>query len=568
MIHLNLIKKFSGIIVSLLLGIPLIQAAHKDESCRTRYNASCVSIKEKNALTYNAPEINYMMVQNQVWSPDNGDGTFTNPIMWGDWPDPDVIRVGDNFYFVSTSMHYVPGCPIVTSKDLVNWKMIGYAVDRYDDDPRYDMKNGNLYLNGAWANSLRYHNGKFYVAFCTPYGWGTEKGHFSVCEATKPEGPWTRTVFPEYLYDPGLFFDDDGKVYVAHGQGTLYITELNADVKSVKGKPIEIWNKRFKDSESFGRNFGMEGAHVYKINGKYYITCPAGGTEGWQVCLRSDNIYGPYEHKVIMKDDTSYPSNGLHQGGMVQLKNNDWWFIIMQDRGPIGRVPHLQPVEWIDGWPMLGKNGKDMITYSKPNVGKTYPVISPATADEFNTRQLGLQWQWNHNPDNTKWSLKERPGYLRLKSSYAETLTNARNTLTQRVQGPSSEGSVEIDVTELKDGNVAGFGIFQNPYAYVAIRKTGNTQQIVMCNNGEIIETIDHFMGNNLWIRARVTDKAFKARFYYSTNGKDFHSIGNELEMGLGFAWTANRFALFSFSTKEEGVGGYADFNWFHYGNK
>ena len=314
----------------------------------------------------------------QVWTPDNGDGTFTNPIMWGDWPDPDIIRVGDDFYMVSTSMHYVPGCPVATSKDLVNWRMAGYAVERYDDDPRYDMQGGTLYLYGAWASTIRYRDGKFYVGFCTPYGWGTEKGHFSICTAERPEGPWERTVFPEYLYDPGLFFDDDGRVYVVHGQGTLYITELSADVKSVKGEPVEIWNRRFKDSATFGGGFGMEGSHMYKIDGKYYITCPAGGTEGWQVCLRSDNIYGPYEHKVIMQDDSSYPPNGLHQGGMVQLENGDWWFIIMQDRGPIGRVPCLVPVTWEDGWPMRGVGGRDVVTYPKPDVGKRAPGAAVA----------------------------------------------------------------------------------------------------------------------------------------------------------------------------------------------
>ena len=172
-----------------------------------------------------------------VWNPDNGDGTFTNPILWGDWADPDVIRVGDDFYMSSTSMHYVPGCPILKSKDLVNWSMAGYAVDRYDEDPRYNMQDGTLYLNGSWATSLRYHNGKFYLAFCTPKGWGIEKGHFSLCEADRPEGPWKRTVFEEYMYDPGLFFDEDGKGYVVHGQHKLYISELSDDYHSVVGEP-------------------------------------------------------------------------------------------------------------------------------------------------------------------------------------------------------------------------------------------------------------------------------------------------------------------------------------------
>lgn len=513
--------------------------------------------------------INYSLAQQPlVWSPDNGNGTFTNPIMWGDWPDPDVIRVGDDFYMVSTSMHYVPGCPVVTSKDLVNWTMVGYAVERYDEDPKYDMQGGNLYLNGAWAATIRHHKGKFYVGFCTPYGWGREKGNFSICIADDPKGPWERIIFPDYLYDPGLLFDDNGKVYVVHGQGTLYVTELNEDVKSVKSEAVKIWDKSFKDAHTLGGGFGMEGAHAYKIDGKYYITCPAGGTEGWQICLRSDNIYGPYEHKLIMNDSSSYPPNGLHQGGMVQLKNGDWWFIIMQDRGAIGRVPYLVPVQWVDGWPMLGANGKDAITYSKPNVGKSYPAKAPATTDEFNTPKLGLQWQWNHNPDNLKWSLKEHKGYMRLKASKAESLKTARNTLTQRVQGPSSEGTVEINVSGLKNGNIAGFGVFEFPYAYVGVQQNGNAKELVMCNDGKIIERISDLKNENVWIRARVTDRNFEARFYYSLDGKNFQPIGNELKMGLGLPWTANRFALFNFTTDEDGADGYADFNWFRFTNK
>lgn len=516
------------------------------------------------ALLLTAPAVQAQ----QVWSPDNGDGTFTNPILWGDYPDPDVVRVGDWFYMVSTSMHYVPGSPVMKSKDLVNWEMASYAVDRYDEDPKYDMQGGTLYLNGSWANSIRYHNGKFYVAFCTPYGWGTEKGNFCVCIADKPEGPWERTVFPEYLYDPGLFFDEDGRVYVVHGQHHLYVTELNADAKSVKGEKVLIWDKGVDDFYNSGKSAGMEGSHVTKVNGMYYIFCPAGGTEGWQVCLRSKNIYGPYEHKVIMQDDTSYPGNGLHQGGMVQLKNGDWWFIIMQDRGPIGRVPHLVPVKWVDGWPMLGVDGKDVHVYQKPNVGKTAKIKSPATTDEFNGSRLGLQWQWNHNPDDTRWSLTERKGYMRLKASKAKDLTNARNTLTQRVQGPLSTATVEMDASRLKNGNVAGFGVFQSPYAYVAVARNNGVNSLVFCNNGKRETVISNLKEQTLWFRARVTDKDFTARFYYSLDGKEFHPVGDVLQMGLGYPWTANRFALLNYSETEEGVGGIADFNWFRFTNK
>lgn len=504
-----------------------------------------------------------------VWHPDNGDGTFTNPLLWGDWPDPDLIRVGNDFYMVSTSMHYVPGCPILHSKDLINWDMAGYAIERYDEDPRYDLNGGNLYLNGSWAASIRHHNGKFYVAFCTPYGWGREKGNFSMCIADRPEGPWERVIFPEYMYDPSLLFDDDGKIYVVHGQGTLYITELNADARSVKSAPRKIWSGGFKNAHELGGGFGMEGSHAYKINGKYYITCPAGGSEGWQICLRSDSIYGPYEHRLIFNDSISYPPYGLHQGGMVQLKNGDWWFVIMQDRGPIGRVPCLLPVEWKDGWPMLGNNGKDQITYRKPDVGQRKARMKyPATSDEFNTRKLGLQWQWNHNPAPQRWSLTERKGYMRIKASRADQLKTARNTLTQRVQGPLSQGTVEMDFSRMKEGNIAGFGIFEFPYAYIAVEKRNGKCRLIMCKDDQEQAAVESLTGERIWIRARTTERNFKAQFFYSTDGLHFQRLGTDLDMGLGLPWTANRFALFNFSRKDEGIGGIADFNWFRFTNK
>ncbi|QEC74389.1 glycosyl hydrolase 43 family protein [Arachidicoccus ginsenosidivorans] len=507
--------------------------------------------------------------ETRVWSADNGDGTYKNPILWGDWPDPDIIRVGDDFYMVSTSMHYVPGCPIITSKDLVNWQMAGYAVDHYREDPRYNLKGGEMYLRGSWAATIRHHNGLFYVGFCTP-NWGKEKGHFSMCTAKDIKGPWKRTIFPEYLYDPGLFFDDNGKVYVAHGQGKLYVTELASDALSVIGKPRLIWDKSIavpKGSTAPKGGYGMEGSHVYKVNGYYYITCPAGGTQGWQMCLRSKSIYGPYESKVICQDESSYPGNGLHQGGMVQLKDGSWWFMIMQDRGPIGRVPNLVPVVWKDGWPMLGKDGnsKGVTRYPKPITRKHAAISLPATSDEFSSPKLGLQWQWNHNPDNSKWSLSANKGYLRLHSSFAKDLVWTRNTLTQRVQGPSSEAVVELSLSGLKDGDVAGFGIFQSPYAYIALKQSGRERMLIMVNNGQVIDSVSHFTTPKIWIKAQATDQQFMARFAYSTDGTHFKWMGTPLHMGLGYAWTANRFALFNFNTKKGNIGGYADFNWFHF---
>ncbi len=465
-------------------------------------------------------------------------------------------------------MHYVPGCPILQSKDLVNWKMAGYAVDRYTEDPRWDMKGGELYLNGSWATTLRYHNGRYSLGFCTPQGWGTPKGHFSMCVADRIEGPWKRTIFPQYLYDPGLFFDDDGKVYVVHGQGTLYATELASDALSVVKGPTKIFSGGFNKDGQLSKDhapFGLEGSHVYKAGGYYYVLCAGGGTEGFQICLRSKSIYGPYETKLICKDDSSYPPNGLHQGGMVQLENGDWWFVIMQDRGPIGRVPHLVPLKWVDGWPMLGEggDGKGVVTSRKPNVGKVFPPQTPETSDEFKSRGLGLQWQWNHNPDPENWSLKERQGYMRIRAGVAGDLTHARNTLTQRVQGPRSVATTQLDVSGLKDGDTAGLGIFESPYAFAAVRQENGHRSVVMVNDGQTAATVDGFVGRTIWFRASVTDDGFRAKFEFSIDGKRFTPIGNTLSMGLGLPWTANRFALFNFSPELSGAGGVADFDWF-----
>jgi len=505
----------------------------------------------------------------RAWSPDNGNGTYTNPLMWGDWPDPDVIRVGDDFYLTSTSMHYVPGCPIAQSRDLVNWKMAGYAVQRYNEDPRWDMKGGELYLNGAWATTLRYHKGLFYLGFCTPSGWGTPNGHFSICTAKDVRGPWKRTIFPQYLYDPGLFFDDDGRVYVVHGQGTLYLTELAPDAQSVAKPPAKIWSGRFNAQGELDQakgTFGLEGSHVYKVGGRYYILCAGGGTEGFQICLRSDKLEGPYECKCVCRDDSSDPPNGLHQGGMVQLKNGEWWFIVMQDRGPIGRVPNLVPIKWIDDWPMLGAKGegKGVVVYQKPDTGRRQAPEAPATSDDFSSRQLGLQWQWNHNPDPINWSLNERPGYMRLRATKATELNHARNLLTQRVQGPASEATARIDYSGLKNGDLAGLAVFQSPFAYLAIRRRSEGDKIVMVDDGKIVAEESLPSGHSIWLRATVDAKDFTASFAYSPDGNRFTTIGKPFAMGLGLYWTANRFGLFNFCVDASGLGGVADFDWIH----
>lgn len=492
-----------------------------------------------------------------TWSADNGNNTYSNPLLYGDWPDPDVIRVGDDYYFVSTSMHFVPGTPIAKSKDMINWEIVGYAVDRYDEDERYNMVGGQMYINGSWANTIRYHKGKFYVGFCTPYGKNTKDGNFSICVADNPKGPWKRTIFPEYLYDPGLLFDDDGKVYIAHGQGTIYVTELNEDALSVKTPQKKVY---YNPKHPY-----LEGSHIYKINGIYYLLNSSSAVE--EVCLRSKSIYGPYEEKTILKDKTKtpYATHPPHQGGMVQLKDGSWWFIIMQDYGPIGRTPNLLPVTWVDDWPMLGVDGKMPMTYKKPIITNSNRPTSPATTDEFNSPVLGLQWQWNHNPDTSKYSLIDREGYLRMKTGNKATeLSVARNTLTQRIQGPNSTATVLMDVKNMEDGNTAGLTVFQKPYAYIAVKQTGNQRKIIMYNASKIIDSTEVIRGDLIWFRTKVSETG-TADFFYSYDGEKYKSLGNTFLMQLGYPWTANRFGLFNFSTTDHGLNGYVDFNWFRF---
>ena len=358
-------------------------------------------------------------LQAQKYSSDNGDGTYTNPVINADFPDPDVILVEDTYYMVSTTMFVFPGVTILKSRDLVNWEYCANAVPRFDFNQAYDLSRGNRYGHGQWATSLKYHDGKFHLLFIT-----LDEGGF-LCTASKAEGPWEIRKLPKGFYDAGLFFDDDGRIYVAHGYSKISITEVDRNLAALS-----------KDSMVFTGNIrkGLEGMHVYKINGYYYLYGTYGGLDGIQVALRSKNIYGPYEQKIVISDATKGINFGVHQGALIKTQTGEWWTILFSDRGPFGRFPSLQPVTWTDGWPMVGVDGKGVVAYRKPNVGKTYPVKILPTSDEFDDEMLGMQWGWNHNPDSTKWSLTERKGYLRLTTGRpVSNLREARNTLTQRM---------------------------------------------------------------------------------------------------------------------------------------
>ena len=483
---------------------------------------------------------------------DNGDGTYTNPVISADFPDPDVIRVGDTYYMVTTTMFVFPGVTVLKSKDLVNWEYCSNAVPRFDFSKCYDLDSCNRYGHGQWATSMKYHNGKFYLLFIT-----LNEGGFR-CTAEKAEGPWTIARLPKGFYDPGLFFDDNGKAFVAQGYNKISITEVNDSLEPV-GPDSLVYTGDIRK--------GLEGTHVYKIDGNYYLYCTYGGVDGIQVALRSKNIYGPYEEKVVIRDSTPGINYGIHQGALIQTQRGEWWTMLFVDRGPLGRFPSLQPVTWVDGWPMVGVDGKAVVTYKKPNVGETYPIKDFPTSDEFSGKSPGMQWGWNHNPDSTKWSLTRRPGYLRLTTvGRAEGFMDARNTLTQRPFAKRDESvptvaTAKMELKGMKDGDIAGLAVLQDPYAYIGVRRRGNSKYLVMVNNGKLLDSVP-VSQSTIYFQTQLSNKSKKAAFEYSFDNKTFRSLGNELMMRFSLKiFTGNKFGLFNYATFA--AGGYVDVDWF-----
>lgn len=484
---------------------------------------------------------------------DNLDGTFTNPLIWADYPDPDIIRVGGDFYMASSSFTDAPGIPICHSRDLVNWKIIGHVYDRLpESNPAYSMQDGTVaYRGGSWAPSIRYSGGKFYVAFCTP-----AEGFF-MAVSERPEGPYALTAFGTELYDPGLFFDDDGRVFVAHGANTIRITELTPDALAIKTPGKVIYET------AFGTPF--EGSHLHKRGGWYYLCCTCRGYNGIEICLRSRQIYGPYEARLLSADDANYDGAGLHQGGFVDLENGESWFFMFQDRDFLGRLPMLYRVHWKDDWPMIGDPenfGRLPVTQKKPELPPS-PVAWPDGEDEFDSVKLGLQWQWNHNPDNSRWSLSERPGWLRLQSTPALDLLHARNTLTQKIIGPESHATTLLDFSGMAEGGITGICIQNIPNAFLGVEIRNGQPFLVMDRNGSecSIERLSS-VGSTIQLRVTVTTNG-EALFSWSFDGETFHFIGEPFVMEFTVkTFLGNKFGLFCFN-RSGGGGGYADFDWF-----
>jgi beta-xylosidase len=326
---------------------------------------------------------------------------------------------------------------------------------------------------------------------------------------------------------------------------------------------------------------GLEGTHVYKINGYYYLYCTYGGLDGFQTALRSRSIYGPYEQKVVIRDTTHGVNYGIHQGALISTQTGDWWTMLFVDSGPFGRFPSLQPVTWVDGWPMVGVNGKAVATFRKPNVGREYPVTILPTSEEFNDPGLGMQWGWNHNPEPEKWSLTERPGYLRLRTvSVVDSLPKARNTLTQRIFAYYSDtlasvATTKIDFGRMKEGDIAGLAILQDPYAFIGVTRVNGKNVVVMVNNGKTIDSA-RVEESTIYLRARAIHGSGAAPLYggktapgsgtasflYSLDNRSFTRIGNELHMRFNLRiFTGNKFSLIFYATAA--LGGWVDVDWF-----
>jgi len=487
--------------------------------------------------------------------------TFTNPFIWADVPDLDIIRVGENYYMTSTTMYFNPGCPVMKSKDLVNWEIVNYVYDTLSDCDHMTLKNGKHdYGRGSWASAIRYHNDTFYVTFAA---YNTNTTYIFKTKDIE-NGPWERHELEGVYHDMSILFDDDGRVYMVYGAGAIKIIELTADASAIK--PDGMNKTIIEHADPSGTNSLAEGAHIYKLDGKYYIFIIAWPRTGHgrriQVCFRADSIDGVYENKVILDDDMGFKNAGVAQGGIVDTPTGDWYSLLFQDHGAVGRIPVLVPMIWQDGWPILGENGKvpKELPYPSEPVLTSDLIIS----DEFEAKKLPLQWQWNHNPDNDNWSLTDRSGWLRLTTGdVMKHLFAARNTLTQRTFGPKCSGSMLVDVSNMKDGDYAGLAALQDFYGFVGVKKVGNEKFIVQQMHSREEELIP-LAQEEVYFKVAFDfeDAIDEARFYFSLCGKVWIQIGGVLKMEYRLThFTGYRFALFNFATKE--AGGYVDFDWF-----
>ncbi len=508
-----------------------------------------------------------------------------NPWMWADVPDPDIIRVGDYYYLVSTTMHVMPGGPIMRSSDLVNWETVSYLFSSLHDTPKYDLTDpegeGTVYGRGQWATSIRYHKGTFWALFSpndAPY-------RAYLMRTTDPAKGWTLHARLPHFHDSSLFFDDDDRCYVFSGSGEVHVVELNEDLTDVKKDGVNcVLNNRQLQPEGL-----LEGSRVVKHNGWYYLLMIAWPEDGrQQLAFRSRNIEGPYEKHVILKSGLDgFPLVG--QGTIVDGKHGEWYGVIFQDRGGVGRVLTLSPCRWVNDWPILGDENGLVPNYMELDADQepTSRWIGLSGSDTFGDKELNTcLWQWNHNPVDSLWSLSEHSGSLRLHTvGRAASIYHARNTLTQRMEGPQCSGTVTLDLRHMDSGDRAGLAAFNGHSALLTVEQNGKQRDLVLTH--EVVTLVDDThaiknvereeveripLGKTQRIQLRIhgdfrSGKNDMATFQYSTDGgKTWNSIGNPYQMRFDYTrlFMGTRFAIFNYAT-ENGSKGYVDIDDFQY---
>lgn len=516
-----------------------------------------------------------------VWISDNGNGTYTNPIIHADYSDPDVIRVGDDYYMTSSSFSHLPGLPILHSKDFVNWKIISHAVSNYPLNEFNKPQHGN----GIWAPAIRHHYGEFYIYFGDP-----DNGIF-MTKAKDARGPWEPLQLirrAKGWIDPCPFWDDDGNSYLVHAwarsrsgiKHIITINKMSSDGKALLDDGVQVF------CDSLNHNT-IEGPKLYKRNGYYYIFAPAGGVKpGWQTVLRSRNIYGPYEAKKVLEQGST-KINGPHQGAWVQTQTGEDWFIHFQDKYAYGRIVHLQPLKWENDWPTVGgdydKNGigEPVLLFKKPNVGKKYSVNVPQTSDEFSERKIGLQWQWQSNFFDDWALLTERVGWLRFYSqpylSNVKNLYSASALLLQKFPASNFEVESKLELNGDEKGAGAGIIVFGNDYARIGIKRDIDgykvfQSQCINADKGEVENLVDErkLESNKIVLKVIVTESFSEknipvatCKFAFSKDGKNFERLGNYFIAREG-KWVGAKVGLFSESQKQN-AGNFADFDWFRF---
>ena len=469
----------------------------------------------------------FVEIDTEGWG-DQGDGTYRNPVLNADFSDPDVIRVGAKYYMVASDFHFL-GMQVLESDDMVNWRYISQIYRRFDE-PGWD-ENAH-YAGGSWAPAIRYHNGLYYVYFCTP-----DEGLY-MTTAKDPHGPWAPLHLVKRVVkweDPCPFWDEDGQAYLGrsrHGAGPIIVHKMSADGKTLLDEGKTVYEGPI-----------AEGTKFLKRNGWYYLIIPEGGVgTGWQTVLRSRNIYGPYQRKVVLEQGST-KVNGPHQGALVDAPDGSWWFYHFQETPVLGRVVHLQPARWQDDWPLMGVDydgngvGEPVSMWKKPIPSTSAPLLQ--TDDDF-SGTLGLQWQWNHNPVDSHWSLTDRKGWLTLKAQPADSLKACRNMLTQKVVGWLSESTTLV---ESSGDNYAGLFCSGKLFRAVGLCKDG-----IYVEAGGQRQMVQKGHFAKVWLRVTNDSLQNRHQFSYSLDGEHFVSAGETFPMRGGY-WKGIRTGLFCYGS-------------------